>query len=87
MTDLNPVSELEPLSVNEEASWRTEPWGTMVDRVMLPLSGHLLLTEWVGTGEKGSPDCGVAEGQVEGRAWKPKVSVVKPCHFPAQGGW
>lgn len=63
VTDLNPVSELEPLSVNEEASWRTEPCGVMVDRVMLPLSGHILLTEWVGTGEKGALACVMAEGQ------------------------
>lgn len=63
VNDLNPVSELEPLRVNEEASWRTEPCGVVVDRVMLPLNGHILLTEWLSTGEKGAPDHGMAEGQ------------------------
>lgn len=33
---LNPASELEPLSADEEASWGTEPCGTMVGGVWFP---------------------------------------------------
>lgn len=76
---LNPVSELEPLSVDKEASWGTLWYRGRWSNASL--SGRALLTERVSPGEEGAPGLGK-------RACRQGLETqsVEPCHFPSQDG-
>lgn len=80
---LNPASELEPLSADEEASWGTEPCGTVVGGVMVPSVGmYCLLSGWA---LERREDLALAKGQSCRQGLQ--TQSVEPCHFPSQDGW
>lgn len=80
---LNPASELEPLSADEEALWGTEPCGTMEGGVMVPSVGmYCLLSGWA---LERREHLALAKGQSCRQGLQ--TQSVEPCHFPSQDGW